>query len=183
MREATAEVAAQALRAGSIVRHLRQFVARGEVSKTLEDLPGLIDEASVLALVGSREKGVVSRFDYDPAATPVLADRVQIQQVLINLMRNAIEAMEDCPARTLIVRTALIDPDTVMVSIADTGAGIAAEMDERLFEAFATTKSEGMGLGLSICRTIVEAHGGHIKALAAEGGGTEFQFTLPRIAA
>src|SRR3954469_10813340 len=171
MQHVTADVAAQALRAGSIVRRLREFVARGEVSKTVEDLPALIGEASVLALVGSREKGIVSRFDYDPAATPVLADRVQIQQVLINLMRNAIEAMEDCPVRMLTVRTALLDPDTVQLSVTDTGTGLAPEMRDRLFEAFASTKSQGMGLGLSICRTIVEAHGGHIRACESEGGG------------
>jgi two-component system sensor kinase FixL len=110
----------------------------------------------------------------------VLVDRVQIQQVLINLMRNAIEAMDGCPERRLSVRTALVDPETVQVTVADTGTGIAPEMSERLFEAFASTKSSGMGLGLSICRTIVEAHGGRIRAKPAEAGGTEFQFTLVR---
>lgn len=180
LREIFGEMSAQSLRAGSIVRRLRDFVSRGETAKTVEDLPKLINEASALALVGSRERGVSAQFAYAPDATPVLVDRVQIQQVLINLMRNAMEAMEGCPERRLSVTTALVDPETVQVTVADTGSGIAPEMGERLFEAFASTKSSGMGLGLSICRTIVEAHGGRIRAKPAEGGGTEFQFTLVR---
>jgi two-component system sensor kinase FixL len=180
LREVFGEISAQSLRAGSIVRRLRDFVSRGETAKTVEDLPKLINEASALALVGSRERGVSAQLTYAPDATPVLVDRVQIQQVLINLMRNAIEAMEGCPERRLSVRTALIDPETVQVTVADTGAGIAPEMSERLFEAFASTKSSGMGLGLSICRTIIEAHGGRIRARPAEGGGTQFEFTLVR---
>ena len=180
LREIFSEVSGQSLRAGSIVRRLRDFVSRGETAKTVEDLPQLINEASALALVGSRERGISAQFDYAPDATPVLVDRVQIQQVLINLMRNAMEAMEGCPRRRLSVTTTLTDPETVQVTVADTGTGIAPEMRERLFEAFASTKSSGMGLGLSICRTIVEAHGGRIRAKPAEGGGTEFQFTLVR---
>jgi two-component system sensor kinase FixL len=180
LREIFGEISGQSLRAGSIVRRLRDFVSRGETAKTVEDLPKLINEASALALVGSRERGVSAQLTYAPDATPVLVDRVQIQQVLINLMRNAIEAMEGCPERRLSVRTALIDPETVQVTVADTGAGIAPEMSERLFEAFASTKSSGMGLGLSICRTIIEAHGGRIRARPAEGGGTQFEFTLVR---
>ncbi len=180
LREIFTEITGQSLRAGAIVRRLRDFVARGDTAKTVEDLPRLINEASALALVGSRERGVAVQFAYDPDATPVLVDRVQIQQVLINLMRNAMEAMEGCPERRLSVATALLDPETVQVSVADTGTGISPEISARLFEAFASTKSSGMGLGLSICRTIVEAHGGRIRAKPAEGGGTEFQFTLVR---
>jgi two-component system sensor kinase FixL len=178
--EIITDMAAQALRAGAIVRRLREFVSRGEVNKTIEDLPNLIGEASAFALVGSREKGIATQFDYALDATPVLVDRVQIQQVLINLVRNAMEAMEGCPERRLTVRTALLDPATVQVSVADTGPGIAPEIADRLFDAFASTKSSGMGLGLSICRTIVEAHGGRIRAHPGPDGGTEFQFTLLR---
>ena len=178
LREIFTDVAAQSMRAGAIVRRLREFVARGEVSKTVENLPSLINEASALALVGTREKGIAAQFDYAPEATPVFVDRVQIQQVLINLMRNAVEAMEGCPVRKLKISTALLDKDTVQVTISDTGPGIAPEIREKLFEAFASTKSNGMGLGLSICRTIIEAHGGRIRASDADGGGTAFQFTL-----
>lgn len=180
LHEAFTEMAAQAVRAGSIVRRLRQFVARGEVAKSNEDLPALINEAGALALVGTKEKGISAQFFYSPEATPVFVDRVQIQQVLVNLMRNAIEAMESSPVRKLSVATTLLDQDTVQVSVADTGAGMAPEMKEKLFEAFASTKETGMGLGLSICRTIIEAHGGRIAAREAQGGGTEFVFTLKK---
>jgi two-component system sensor kinase FixL len=180
LKEVVSEMAEQALRAGSIVRRLREFVARGEVNKTIEDLPKLINEASALALVGSREKGIESRIVIDPEATPVLADRVQIQQVLINLMRNALEAMAGSDKRQLTVETRLLPSDIVQVSVKDTGPGISPEMADRLFQAFSSTKDSGMGLGLSICRTIVEAHGGRIAARPARGGGTEFFFTLPK---
>lgn len=178
LREVFTDMAAQAMRAGAIVRRLREFVARGEISKTVEDLPALINEASALALVGTREQGISAQFDYAPDATPVFVDRVQIQQVLINLMRNAVEAMAGSPVRRLAVSTALLDPETVQVTVADTGPGIAPAIREKLFEAFASTKNDGMGLGLSICRTIIEAHGGHIRAGDGPEGGTKFQFTL-----
>jgi two-component system sensor kinase FixL len=180
LREVVTDMGGQALRAGGIVRRLREFVARGDLAKTVEDLPKLIEEAGALALVGTREKGITARFDFAPDAALVLVDRVQIQQVLINLMRNAVEAMEESPERVLSVSTALDGPDTVRVTVRDTGAGIAPEVRAHLFEAFNSSKPAGMGLGLSICRTIVEAHGGRIEALDAEGGGTEFRFTLQR---
>ncbi len=180
LREIVTDMKAQSLRAGAIVRRLRDFVSRGKTAKSVEDLPRIITEAAALALVGSREKGISAQFTVDPKATPVLVDRVQIQQVLINLMRNAMEAMEHSPERKLTVTTAPGDGDSVLVSVADTGPGIAPEVRERLFEAFASTKSDGMGLGLSICRTIIEAHGGRIKAGSTEAGGTSFQFTLMR---
>lgn len=180
LREAVEDMAAQALRAGRIVRRLRQFVSRGEFAKTIEDLPSVIDEASALALVGTREQGIATRFNYAPGATPVLIDRVQIQQVLLNLMRNAVEAMADSPVRELTVSTAIESDSMVRVSVRDTGPGIDPKVRGSLFEAFNSSKSEGMGLGLSICRTIIEAHGGQIRALDCAGGGTEFQFTLMR---
>lgn len=183
VREALAETAAEAKRAGQIVRRLRDFVARGETEKTVENLPALIDEASKLALIGAREKGVDVSFDLDPAATPVLVDRIQIQQVMINLIRNAIEAMAQSPVRRLAVTSRLDAAETVRVTVADTGAGIAPDIAPGLFRAFNSTKAEGMGLGLSICRTIVEANGGRIWFEPAPGGGTRFHFTLVRIEA
>lgn len=180
IREALDDTAKEALRAGHIVRRLRDFVARGEVEKTIEKLPGLINEAAVLGLMDAREKGVETRFDLDPYASPVLVDKVQIQQVLINLTRNAIEAMSHSPVRKLTISSRSDQPGFVRVIVADTGPGIAPAIAERLFTAFVSTKSEGMGLGLSICRTIIEANGGRIWALPREGGGTEFHFTLMR---
>jgi len=180
LREAVSEMAAQSLRAGGIVRRLRQFVAKGDLVKSIEDLPKVIEEASALALMGAREQGIETHFSFAPGASAVLIDRVQIQQVLINVMRNALEAMQDASHRRLDIATTLLDPDTVQVSIADTGVGIPSEVREHLFQAFNSSKAEGMGLGLSICRTIVEAHGGRIRALSRERGGTEFRFTLMR---
>ena len=139
-----------------------------------------MQETSALALIGVKEHGITVRTRYADCPHQVLVDKVQIQQVLFNLMRNAIEAMEHAPVRKLIVSTALLDPETVQVTVGDTGPGIAPTIRERLFEAFASTKDNGMGLGLSICRTIIEAHGGRIRARDAQGGGTEFQFTLLR---
>ena len=180
MREALDDTAKEALRAGHIVRRLRDFVARGEVEKSVEKLPPLINEAAVLGLMGAREKGVEAAFDLDPYASPVLVDKVQIQQVLINLIRNAVEAMSQCPVRRLTVSSQLDGPGFVRVVVADTGPGVAQAVAEQLFTAFVSTKAEGMGLGLSICRTIIEAHGGRIWMQAPPGGGAEFHFTLAR---
>jgi two-component system sensor kinase FixL len=178
IRDALDDTAKEALRAGHIVRRLRDFVARGEVEKTIEKLPLLINEAAVLGLMGAREKGVEPRFDLDPYASPVLVDRVQIQQVLINLIRNAVEAMTDSPVRQLIVTSRPDQRGLVRVIVADTGPGVTPEVAAQLFTAFVSTKAEGMGLGLSICRTIVEANGGRIWMERGAGGGTEFHFTL-----
>jgi len=180
IREALDDTAREAIRAGHIVRRLRDFVSRGEVEKSIEKLPELINEAAVLGLLGAREKGVETRFDLDPYASPVLVDRVQIQQVLINLIRNAVEAMSDCAERRLSIVSQLDQPGFVKVIVADTGKGVAPEVADQLFTAFVSTKSDGMGLGLSICRTIVEANGGRIWMEPHPGGGTEFHFTLVR---
>lgn len=180
MREALDDTGKEALRAGHIVRRLRDFVARGEVEKTVEALPALINEGSVLGLIGSREMGVEVKFDLNPYASPVFVDRVQIQQVIINLIRNACEAMSDSSDRRLSITSQADRPGFARVTVADTGPGIAPEIADQLFTAFVSSKSEGMGLGLSICRTIVEANGGQIWMAPREGGGTEFHFTLMR---
>jgi two-component system sensor kinase FixL len=179
LRDAVSKAADQALRAGQIIRRLREFVARGESERRIESLPKLIEDASTLALVGAREHGIAVSFRLDPAADLVLADRIQIQQVLVNLIRNAIEVMsEGGTARRLDIATAAGPDDQVEVTVADTGAGLAPEVATQLFQPFVTTKRKGMGLGLSICRTIVEAHGGKIWVASPPGGGTIFHFTL-----
>lgn len=183
LRDAIGKAADQALRAGQIIRRLREFVSRGDSERTIENLPKLIEDASTLALVGAREGGIETVFRLDPSATQVFADRIQIQQVLVNLIRNAIEAMaEAAPPRSLEIATVLREGGFVEVSVADSGAGLAPEVARNLFQPFVTTKRKGMGLGLSICRTIVEAHGGRISVAGREGGGTAFRFTLPAIA-
>ncbi len=178
LRDAVNEAGEQALRAGQVIRHLREFVARGESERHIENLPKLVEEASALSLVGAKEQGVRVAFDFDPDAPFVLADRIQIQQVLLNLIRNAIEAMQETSRRELKVATRLVDDAHVELSVEDTGPGLAAEVAAQLFQPFVTTKKHGMGVGLSICRTIVEAHGGKIWAESDRGKGTVFRFTL-----
>jgi two-component system, LuxR family, sensor kinase FixL len=181
LREAMDKAAEQALRAGQVIRRLRDFVARGESERRVEDVKKLVEEASALALVGAKDKGVRVRFEFDPQADAVLADKVQIQQVLLNLMRNAIEAMEDTERRELVVSATAVADNIVEIAVADTGTGIAPEISAQLFQPFITTKRQGMGVGLSISRTIVEAHGGSITARPNPGGGTVFGFTLPAV--
>ena len=177
--EALNDAAKDAQRAGDIVRRLREFVSRGEVARTVERLPTLINEASVLGLIGARERGIEARFDLDPYASPVFVDRVQIQQVLINLVRNACEAMKDQEERRVTVTSQLDRPGYARITVADTGPGVAPDIADRLFTAFVSSKQDGMGLGLSICRTIIEANEGRIWMEPGEHGGARFHFTLP----
>ncbi len=170
-----------ALRAGQIVRRLRDFVAKGEIETQILSLGKLINDATTLGLVGAREKGVSWSIEIEPDIDNVLADRVQVQQVMVNLMRNAIEAMEDTPVKNLVVRARLLDHEHVEISVADTGHGVPDDLINQLFQPFISTKAKGMGLGLSICRTIVEAHGGHLSVESDNGGGTIFKFTLSHI--
>ncbi len=171
----------QALRAGEIIRRLRDFVSKGESERRIEPLAKLIEEAAALAMIGAKETGVRVNFQISPEVPYVLADKVQVQQVLLNLMRNAIEAMQESPRRELTVASAPGDDETVVIRVIDTGSGIAPEVAARLFQPFVTSKVSGMGVGLSISRTIIEAHGGRIWAEPAPGGGTIFSFTLRTI--
>lgn len=178
IKGALSSAAEQALRAGQIIRRLREFVAKGEAERRIESLPKLLEEAGALAMIGAKERGVRLRFDVDRRLDLVLADKVQVQQVVLNLMRNAIDAMEDTPRRDLTVLAREIEDDMVEVAVADTGPGISPEIADQLFQPFVTTKAQGMGVGLSISRTIVEGHGGRIWVEPNPKGGTIFRFTL-----
>lgn len=178
LRDAIDKAADQALRAGQIIRRMRQFVSRGESGSRVEGLPKLIEEASALALVGVKEAGVRVNFAFDPRVEFVLADKIQIQQVILNLIRNAIEAMQETTRRELTISTTELSDDMVAISVTDSGPGIAQEIAAQLFQPFVTTKPQGMGVGLSISRTIVEAHGGRLVAEPNPEGGTIFRLTL-----
>ncbi|HWV40461.1 PAS domain S-box protein [Pseudorhodoplanes sp.] len=176
--EALAKASEQSLRAGQIISRLRNFVARGEAERKPESLSKLLEEASALALVGAKDQGVKVRFDLDTSNDLVFADKVQVQQVVLNLIRNAIEAMADTPQRQLVISSAAQDGQMVRISVADTGTGLSPEVLPQLFQPFVTTKQHGMGVGLSISKTIIEAHGGRLWAEPNPGGGTVFHVTL-----
>jgi two-component system sensor kinase FixL len=178
LRDALGKAADQALRAGEIIRRLRDFAARGETERRVESLVRIVEEASALALVGAKEHGVSVRFDLSPTVDQVLADRVQIQQVVLNLIRNAMDAMAVGPRRELVIGVAAGEPGTAVVSVSDSGPGIEPDVADQLFQPFITTKADGLGVGLSISRTIVEAHGGQIWVDSTPGGGATFRFTL-----
>jgi two-component system sensor kinase FixL len=177
--EALDKAGDQALRAGDVIRRLRDFVGRGETERRVESISKLVEEASALALVGVKELGMRVTMDLDPKADLVLADRVQVQQVIVNLVRNSVDAMTGRRPAELKVKVAPGADGFTVVSVSDTGTGIDEEVRGRLFEPFMTTKKEGMGVGLSICRTIIEAHGGVIWAETNPAGGATFAFTLP----
>lgn len=179
-REALQESVSESLRAGTIVRKLREFVSRGEINRRVLSIAQVVEDATVLGMIGAQSKGVQFSINIAPDTNHVFVDRVQIQQVMVNLMRNAIEAMADSAEKKLHIGVTSIDDDRVEIAVSDTGSGIDQEMGGRLFDPFASTKGEGMGLGLSICRTIIEAHGGTIRAESNPDGGTIFRITLEK---
>jgi two-component system, LuxR family, sensor kinase FixL len=168
----------QVERAGEVIRNLRQFARKGEAQRRPENLNTLVEEALAITLLGTRQSGVHVTLDLDQSVAPILVDGVQIQQVVLNLVRNAVEAMQAVEHRELQITTRVAG-NTAEISIADTGPGISPEITERLFQPFATTKTTGMGLGLSISRDIVEAHEGELSATPRPSGGTIFRVTLP----
>ena len=178
IRDVLDRSAEQALRAGDIIKRLREFVAKGETQQTIENPGVLLEEAAALALVGAKEQGVRVTLRCDRDVPDIVVDKVQIQQVALNLIRNAIEAMETVSRRELTIAVKR-QKDAALFSVTDTGTGIAPEIAQHLFEPFVTSKPNGMGVGLSICRTIIEAHGGRIVADSNKGGGTIFEFTIP----
>lgn len=173
------KAAEQAVRAGQIIGRLRDFVSRNESEKRVESIAKIVEEASALGLAGSREQGVLLRFSLDKRIDRVMVDRVQIQQVLVNLFRNSLEAMRFCSRKELSVTNTAAAGDMIEVLVGDTGSGFAEGVPAKLFQTFFTTKQAGMGVGLSISRSIIEAHGGRMWAEANPSGGATFRFTLP----
>lgn len=180
LKSALDKSAEQAIRAGQIIRRLRDFVARGESERSIESLSKIIEEASALALVGAKESGIHIRMRLEPDGDLALLDRIQIQQVLLNLMRNAIDAMKHSPRKELTITQHTPAEGMTVVSVADTGPGIDPEIRAQLFQPFTTTKPDGLGVGLSISRTIIDAHGGKLWVDDNPEGGATFRFSLPR---
>lgn len=184
LREALTEAARQAVRAGEIVRKLRSYVSRGEVDARPLSLSPLLADAIALSKLSRDLADIPINLEQDEDADLVMGDPIQIQQVVINLIRNAMDALSNTQDARITVRVFLADePGFVAVEVCDNGPGLTQELRENIFKPFATTKSQGMGLGLSICQTIVEAHGGTIRAITPPEGGTCFRFTLRKDAA
>jgi two-component system sensor kinase FixL len=178
VRDAAVRAAEQTRRAGDIIRRLRGFVTQGKGEREVENVADLVREAAALALIGAKEAGVHVSFALGETPSHAAVDRIQIQQVLVNLIRNAMEAMEAVQHRRLVLSVLKTAGSLIEVAVADTGGGISADIAARLFQPFNSSKAHGMGLGLSISRTIVEAHGGRLWAEANPDGGTIFRFSL-----
>jgi two-component system, LuxR family, sensor kinase FixL len=173
------KISQQALRAGEVIRRLREFVEKGSTAHRPEDVNNVVEEACALALVGTRESGVRAVFNLAADLPLVSIDKIQIQQVVLNLVRNAVEAMGESESRTLEVVTGRGSDGMVSVDVVDSGPGLADSVLRQLFQPFVTTKERGMGIGLSICRSIIDAHGGRISVQPNRDVGTRFNFTLP----
>ena len=169
----------QILRAGDIIKRLRNFISRGQGEEVECDVRDLISGAISFSLIREQHKDIELSVRVERQLPRVTIDRIQIQQVLLNLIRNAIEAMSSVSDRKLTISAHRTEAGAIEVAVADTGPGLSEAVKERLFQPFNTSKERGMGVGLSICRTIIEAHGGTIAAGDTEGGGATFTFTLP----
>lgn len=181
LKNALNEVAEQAARAGSIIRRLRSFTEKRSPVRASEDLARAVDEAVRLGQINAAERGIALRVQQERKLPLVMIDRVQIQQVLINLIKNAAEATERSPRKELTVSLTVTSPDRVRIAIADTGPGFSGEAREKLFQPFVTTKATGMGMGLNICRGIVEAHGNTLWLEDNPDGGATFIFEVPAV--
>jgi len=179
LRDVVKKISDQTDRAGEIVRRLRSFVAKRDSQREIHDMNQTIEESLTLGLVGSSYSDVRLKTDLAAGLPPVQIDKVQIQQVMINLLRNAVEAMQNSQRRELRVATAGDGSEFVLVSVSDTGTGLSPEAMATLFQPFVTTKGQGLGIGLSICRSIVESHGGKLWVEANKDGGADFRFRLP----
>jgi len=170
---------AQGARAAEIIRRLRHFIEKGEAEYSAGDVNAIVREASAMALVDASRKGVKVRMQLGRNLPLVVMDEVQIQQVVVNFLCNSLDALAESEQRELTITTMLAQNNSVEVAVTDTGPGISEAVSKQLFKPFVTTKPDGMGVGLSICRSIIDEHGGRLWTTPNPGGGTIFCFTLP----
>ena len=170
----------QAHRASDMIRRLRSFVSRGPGEREVIAVNEVVRDAAHLALIGAADRQIHTRFDLADDLPEITADRIQVQQVVVNLIRNGIDAMLEAgtPDPRLEISTALVAGDMIEIAVSDAGPGVAPDAAEAVFTPFMTTKQGGMGIGLSVSRSIVEAHGGRIRVEPAPGQGARFAFTL-----
>jgi signal transduction histidine kinase len=175
------DIVADDQRAATVISRLRALLKKGELDHALLDLNDLVGEVAELVKSDMVLRHVPMTLDLAPGLPRVRGDRVQLQQVILNLVLNGVEAMGAPNGRdhALVVRTSRAGADAVSVAIEDSGSGIDMEQVERMFEPLYTTKAEGLGMGLAISRTIVDAHGGELRASSNPEGGATFHFTLP----
>ena len=179
--DAMGKVSSEAHRAGEIIRWMRSFVQKAEPQTARLDVNAAIREAIDLLWHDLQSQGIKTNFELAKPLPPTLADKIQIQQIVLNLVRNSMDAMNghDCARRDLTICTSIPADDTIEVSIRDSGHGVPADLRENIFDSFFTTRTDGLGLGLSICRSLVEIHGGQLWVTAGAGTGATFHFTIP----
>jgi C4-dicarboxylate-specific signal transduction histidine kinase len=178
-----ADVIKDARRAGEVIRRIRDFSKKAQPQMMQLDINEVVEEAAKFIRHEALQHGVTLQFEFASDLPPVRGDRIQLQQVVVNLAVNGMEAMTSVQDRELIVRTERDQSDRILVAVADAGVGIEPENLDRVFAAFHTTKPGGLGMGLAICRSIIEAHGGRLWVDANVPRGTIFRFTVPAFAA
>ena len=169
----------QAERAAEIVKRLRRFIKKDDIERRFEPVNAVVEEAAALALIGASDRDIELVFGLDDTLPPVLMDRIEVQQVVLNILRNAIEVFEGTGERKIYISTQAAGTREVQVNIRDNGPGLAPSIAGDPFRPFQTTKEDGLGIGLAISRTIIDAHGGRLWAESPPGGGAVFRFSLP----
>jgi two-component system, LuxR family, sensor kinase FixL len=175
------QAATQVRRAGDTVRRIRDFARKKTPEIASEDVNRLIEEANAIAAVGSKARNIRTTFDLSPDRPRAEVDRIQIQQVVMNLVRNAIDALENSHTREIVLQSGIAPHGRVEIAVHDSGPGVSSEVAKQIFTPFVTSKKDGTGLGLAICRTIIEAHGGELWVDKSPLGGAAFRFSLPLV--